>query len=209
MKILLINGSPRKEGSTHEVMKDMHSILQGMGFDTEELWVGKDPVQDCTACNVCRKLKNNRCAMAPDMVNEWLEKAAVADGILVGTPVHFSAPSGSLLSILDRMFYAGLHLMRGKPAATFAVVRRGGSSLALQVLNQYFLYNEMPLASGSYWAMVHGAVPQDVHEDLEGMQTVRNMCRNLGYLVQALAAAKAAGVEEPTNEYGARTNFVR
>lgn len=209
MKILLVNGSPRKNGTTRAALEVVMDILREQGMETDYMWIGNKPVQDCTACGVCRQRKDNRCSMDPDIVNVLLQKAGDADGFVFATPVHFSHPTGSLLSVLDRMFYAGAALLRGKPGCALAVTRRAGATAALQVMNMYFTYNEMPLASGSYWAMAHGRGPEDIAKDLEGLQTIRNLARNLAYLVKGLQAARDAGLEKPENEYGARTHFIR
>lgn len=209
MRILLVNGSPRKNGTTRAALEVVMETLREQGMETDYMWIGNKPVQDCTACGVCRKKKDNRCAMDPDIVNVLLQKAAEADGYVFGTPVHYAHPTGSLLSILDRMFYAGGDLMRGKPGCSLAVTRRAGATASLQVMNMYFTYNEMQLVSGTYWAMVHGREPEDIRQDLEGLQTVQNMARNLAHQVKAARLAEEAGLQKPRNEYGARTHFIR
>lgn len=209
MKILMINGSTRKEGSTRAVLGLMEGILKSQGLDTEILWVGNQPIRDCTGCRTCRRTLDNTCVFDDDFINALIRKCQEADGFVFGTPVYYSSPTGALLSVLDRVYYAAGEVLRGKPGCSLAIARRGGTTLALQVLNQYFLYNEMPLVSGSYWAMVHGAGPEEVMKDQEGIQVVSNMARNLAYTVKALKAAQEAGLEKPRNEYGARTNFIR
>ncbi|MDD3572270.1 MAG: flavodoxin family protein [Eubacteriales bacterium] len=209
MKVLMINGSTRKEGSTRAVLGIMEEILKGQGLGTEIFWVGNQPVRDCTGCRTCRKTRNNTCVFDDDDVNELIGKCQQADGFVFGTPVYYSSPTGALLSVLDRVYYAAGDVLRGKPGCSLAVARRGGTTLALQVLNQYFLYNEMPLVSGSYWAMAHGTSPEEVVRDIEGIQVISNMARNLAYTMKALKAAQETGLEKPRNEYGARTNFIR
>lgn len=209
MKILLLNGSTREKGSTRAALDHMASLLNREGLETEIIWVGNKPVRDCTGCRKCRETRDNTCVFKDDAVNALIAKADEADGFVFGTPVYFSHPSGALLSVLDRMFYAGAAVMRGKPGCSVAIARRGGCSLTLQTLNQYFLFNEMPLAAGSYWAMAHGTGPDQVPQDTEGMQTLANLARNLAYLVKSLDAAGRAGLAKPANEYGARTNFIR
>ncbi len=209
MKVLLINGSTRQQGCTRTLLDLVDGILTDQGLETEIFWVGNKPIRDCTGCQTCRKTRNNTCVFDDDYINELIRKCEAADGFVFGTPVYYSAPSGALLSVLDRVYYAGGNVLRGKPGCSLAVARRGGTSLALQVLNQYFLYNEMPLISGSYWSMVHGVKPEQVLEDIEGIQVISNMARNLAYTLKALKTAVEAGLEKPQNEYGARTNFIR
>ncbi len=209
MKVLMINGSTREKGSTRAVLGLMEGILQAQGIETEVFWVGNKPIRDCTGCKGCRKTRNNTCVFTDDFINGLIGKCQAADGFVFGTPVYYSHPSGALLSVLDRVYYAGGEVLRGKPGCSFAIARRGGTTLALQVVNQYFLYNEMPLVSGSYWAMAHGTGPEEVMRDAEGIQTISNMARNLAHLMQSLQAAREAGVQKPQNEYGARTSFIR
>ena len=209
MKVLMINGSTRKNGSTRAALGIMEELLQAQGLETEIYWVGNQPIRDCTGCRACRKTRDNTCIFKDDDINLLIKKAEAADGFVFGTPVYYSHPTGALLSVLDRVFYAGGDVLRGKPGCSFAIARRGGTTLALQVINQYFLYNEMPLASGSYWAMLHGVGPEEILQDTEGLQTIRNMTRNLAHLMHSLKAAEAAGIKKPQNEYGARTSFIR
>lgn len=209
MKVLLINGSTRKEGSTNALLGLMDGILTAQGLETEIFWVGNQPIRDCTGCRTCRKTRDNTCVFDDDYINDLIQKCREADGFVFGTPVYYSAPSGALLSVLNRVYYAGGEVLRGKPGCSLAVARRGGTTLALQELNQRFLYNEMPLVSGSYWAMAHGTSPEEVMRDAEGIQVISNMARNLAYTMKALRAAQETGLEKPRNEYGARTNFIR
>ena len=209
MKVLMINGSTHKNGSTRYLLGVMSEILQAQGMETEIFWVGNDPIRDCTGCGTCKRTKDDSCVFKDDYINELIGKCREADGFVFGTPVYYSHPSGALLSVLNRVFYSAGNALRGKPGCSFAIARRAGTTLALPVLNQYFLYNEMPLASGSYWAMVHGAKAEDLPKDEEGMQTIRNMTRNLAHLMKSLKIAKENGLEKPANEYGARTNFIR
>lgn len=209
MKVLLINGSTRKNGNTSAVIGEMVGILQAQGLETEVFWVGNGPIRDCTGCGTCKKNKDNACVFKDDYINDLIAKCQEADGFVFGTPVYYSHPSGALLSALNRVYYAAGNVLRGKPGCSFAIARRGGASLALQVLNQYFLYNEMPLVSGSYWAMLHGARPEEVLQDAEGIQTIQNMTRNLIHVMKSLKSARDNGLEKPQNEYGARTNFIR
>ena len=178
MKILLVNGSPHEHGSTYRSLYEAQKVLEDEGAECEILWLGNKAVNDCIGCAACRKL-DCRCVFDEDIVNELIEKASSADGFVFGTPVYYAHPSGRILSILNRVFYAGSKVFRHKPAAVLSVARRAGTTAALDVLSKYITISQMPLVSSSYWCMTHGAKAEDVEEDLEGLQTVRNMARNM------------------------------
>ncbi len=209
MKVLMINGSTRQNGNTNAVLGVIEGILHAEDIDTEVFWVGNEPIRDCTGCGSCKRTLDDSCIFKDDYINELIGKAREADGFVFGSPVYYSHPTGALLSVLNRVYYSASNVLRGKPGCSFIIARRAGTSLALQVLNQYFLYNEMPLVSGSYWAMLHGAKPEEVFQDEEGMQTIRNMSRNLAHVMKSLKIARESGLVKPKNEYGARTSFIR
>ena len=143
------------------------------------------------------------------MVNEWILKAKEADGFIFGSPVYYAHPDGRILSVLDRMFYAGSSCFAYKPGAAVTSARRGGTTASIDVLNKYFTINQMPVISSTYWNMVHGSTPEDVKKDLEGLQTMRNLGRNMAWLLKSIEAGKAAGVKIPVAERNQRTNFIR
>lgn len=206
MKVLLFNGSPRKHGCTYTALSEIAGVLEKQGIDTEILQVGNSPVQDCIGCGGCEE--TGKCVFAGDPVNEWLEKAKTADGFVFGTPVYYAHPSGRLLSVMDRMFYAGGQNFAHKPAAVIASARRAGTTASLDVLAKYLGISEMPVVSSTYWNMVHGNSPEEVRRDLEGMQTMRNIAGNLAWLMKCIEAGKRDGLS-PLTEKTVWTNFIR
>lgn len=207
MKVLLLNGSPKVNGCTYTGLMLMSSELEQAGIATEIIHVGNKPVIGCIACGGCKTKK--RCVFGVDGVNEFLEKAQMADGIVIGTPVHFAGVSGAVKSFLDRTFYANAAIFRGKPAAIMTSVRRGGASATLDTLAKYPAYAEMPLVAGRYWNMIHGNTPEQVMQDEEGMQNLRFVARNMAWMLKCVNAGKAAGIEMPELEQKVWTNFIR
>ncbi len=206
MKVLLINGSPNREGCTYTALTHVAAAIESQGVETEIVWLGNKPLQDCIACASCRK--TGKCVFE-DGINEIVEKAKTADGFIFGTPVYYAHPSGRVLSALDRMFFSGSRHFRGKPGAAICSARRGGTTASLDAINKHFTINEMPVVSSSYWNMVHGGQPSDVLQDAEGLQTMANLGRNMAWLLKCIEAGKAAGIERPQNEYSAWTCFIR
>ena len=208
MKILLINGSSRPNGCTYTALREIADTLESGSAETEILFLGSGPVRDCTACRTCQKTPG-RCVFDDDMVNPIIEKAREADGFVFGTPVYYAHPSGRILSVLDRVFYAGKDAFAHKPGAAVASARRAGTTASVDVLDKYFTIAQMPVVSSTYWNMVHGNTPEEVRQDAEGMQTMRNLARNLLWMVQCIQAGKSAGLQPPQAESEARTNFIR
>ena len=206
MKVLLINGSPRREGCTHTALAEIAAELEKQGIEAQEFWIGPAPAGGCLGCGGCAK--TGRCVQK-DKVNEALELLDGVDGLIVGSPVHYAAASGSVTGFLDRLFYAGGAALRYKPGAAVVSARRAGTTAALDQLNKYFTINQMPIVSSQYWNMVHGNTPDQVRQDGEGMQTMRQLGRNMAWLLRCLAAGKAAGISLPENEEKVRTNFIR
>lgn len=210
MKVLLINGSPRPNGCTARALKEAVRIFEEKNIEYEIFNIGAAPIRDCIGCNKCSAvLKNNTCIFDDDIVNPLIAKAKECDGFVFGTPVYYAHPSGRILSLLDRVFYAGGRVFKHKPAFAIASARRAGTTASIDVLNKYFTISQMPVASSSYWTMVHGNTPEEVEEDKEGLMTVRNAARNLVWLMECIELGKKNGVEPPKNESGIRTNFVR
>lgn len=189
MKILLINGSSRPNGCTYTALREVADTLENGGAETELLFLGSGPIRDCTACRTCQKTPG-RCVFDDDMVNQIIGKAREADGFVFGTPVYYAHPSGRLLSVLDRVFYAGGSAFAHKPGAAVASARRAGTTASVDVLNKYFTIAQMPVVSSTYWNMVHGNTPEEVLQDAEGMQTMRNLARNLLWLVRCIQAGQ-------------------
>ena len=206
MKVLLVNGSPRAAGCTNTALEEVAKTLGEAGIETEIFWLGAKPVQDCVACGKCRELK--KCVF-DDVVNTLIEKAKTADGFVFGSPVYYAHPSGRVQSALDRAFYAGKYSFAGKPGAAIVSARRGGTASSFDVINKYFGISSMPVVSSTYWNMVYGNTPDEVRRDEEGMQTMRNLGRNMAYLLRCIEAGKAAGIEVPAQEGAFKTNFIR
>ncbi len=207
MKVLLFNGSPRANGCTYTALTEIANVLNEQSVRTEILQIGNRPVQDCIACGGCEK--TGRCVFGEDCANEWIGKAAEADGFVFGTPVYYAHPSGRMLSVMDRMFYAGGENFAHKPAAVIASARRAGTTAALDAIGKHLGISQMPVVSSTYWNMVHGNTPEEVKQDLEGMQTMRNIGRNMAWLLKCIQAGKREKIEAPATEHSAWTNFIR
>ena len=206
MKVLLINGSPKANGNTAFALEQMADVFAAQGIETETIHVGNLLIHGCQGCGACYKI--GKCVI-DDIVNETALKLAEADGMVVGSPVYYASPNGTLLSFLDRLFYStGKINKRMKVGASIVCARRGGTTASMDVLNKYFTISEMPLASSTYWNIIHGAKPGDAQQDAEGIRTVRNLAKNMSYMMKAFAAAKDT-VALPEPEPKAFTNFIR
>ena len=208
MKVLLLNGSPHPKGCVYTALMEISNVLKKEDIETELIQMGTQPVRGCIACRKCKE--TGRCVFGEDAANIVLEKMEEADGLIVGSPVYYASANGSLISLLDRVFYAGRkELFAYKPAAFIAAARRAGSTATLDELNKYFSISQMPVVSSTYWNMVHGNCPEEVLQDKEGLQTMRNLARNMAWLLRCLEAGKKSGVARPESEQGSRTNFIR
>ena len=203
MKVLVINGSPHPKGCTDRALREVEETLNACGIETERVNVGTKDVRGCIGCGFCRE--HGRCVFN-DLVNETAPKFAEADGLLVGSPVYYAGANGQLLAFLDRLFYStsGVFTKIMKVGAAVVSSRRAGSTSAFDEINKYFTICSMPVVSSTYWNEVHGFTAEDVEADLEGLQTMRNLGRNMAFLIKAINAAKA---EIPAQEYGKFTNF--
>ncbi len=206
MKVILVNGSPRKNGCTYTALCEVKETLEKNGIDAEIFQVGAKPLIGCTACGGCAG--KGKC-IYEDTVNEFIEKASDADGFVFASPVHYAAASGALTSFLDRAFYAGGAVLRGKPAASVVSCRRGGASAAFDQINKYMTISSMPIVSSQYWNQVHGNTPEEVKRDEEGMQTMRTLAANMAWILKCIDAGKKAGIERPAPEKPIKTNFIR
>jgi len=205
MKVLLLNGSPKADGNTAIALNEMLKIFEAEGVETEVICVGGQVVRGCMSCNACGKL--GRCVI-DDAVNEVAAKFEAADGLVVASPVYYASANGTLISLLDRLFYSSSFDKRMKVGASVAVARRGGCSATFDELNKYFLISGMPVAASQYWNSVHGTAPGDAELDAEGLQTMRTLARNMVFLMKSIALGKAAyGL--PEKERGVSTNFIR
>ncbi len=206
MKVLLINGSPRKESCTFTALTEVANTLNSLDIETQIVSIGKTAIRGCIACNKC--IKTGYCIFKDDPINEWIDIMKECDGLIVGSPVYYAAPNPSLCAALDRMFYFKSDVYTLKPGAAVVSCRRAGSTAALDCLNKFFTIAEMPIVSSQYWNMVHGNSPAEVVEDLEGMQTMRVLGRNMAWLLKCIDAAKGS-VPKPEREERFWTNFVR
>lgn len=207
MNVLLFNGSTRKDGCTYLALSEIAKTLEQEGIGTEILQLGAQPVWDCIGCNHCQS--TGRCVFEEDVVNSWLEKAAEADGYVFGSPVYFAHPSGHLLSVMDRMFMAGGEIFAHKPAAAVVTARRAGTTASLDAIQKHFTDAEMPIVSSTYWNMVFGPAPELVERDQEGLQTMRNLAKNMAWMLRCIAAGKEKGILPPAAEREHWTNFNR
>lgn len=206
MKILVVNGSPHANGCTYTALCEVAAALEAEGIETEIFQVGTKPVSGCLGCGAC--IKTGKCVI-DDVVNEFVEKAKEADGFVFGSPVHYAGASGAITSFMDRAFYGKGSIYANKPAAAIVSCRRGGATAAFEQLNKYFAISNMPIVSSQYWNMVHGNTPDQVRQDLEGMQTMRTLGKNMAWLLKCIQAGKEAGIEPPAREPKVATNFIR
>ncbi len=206
MKVLMISGSPHKAGSSRLALDEMKKVFEAEGVETELIEVGAGPISGCTACGACKK---TGVCVIDDMVNEAIKKLEAADALVVATPVHYASPAGALLAFLDRMFYAGGSKFAHKPAAALACARRAGTTASVDVMNKYFTISQMPVVSSTYWNGLYGVCPEAAAQDAEGLQTARNLARNMAWLIKCIEAGRAAGFPAPTAERGNVTNFIR
>ena len=212
MKILMLNGSWNHDGSTKAGLDEMARTFAEEGMETEIVTIGGKPIADCIACSKCAELK--RCVFENDEVNDFVAKAADADGFVFGTPVYYAHPSGRILSFLDRVFFSSMMgnryaAFRHKPVASIVVARRAGTSASFDVLNKYAGISQMITVGSTYWNEFHALTKDDVPGDPEGLQTLRNLARNMVYLMKCLKAGRDAGINAPANETEVLTNFVR
>jgi multimeric flavodoxin WrbA len=206
MKILVVNGSPHANGCTYTALCEVAAALEAEGMETEMIQVGTKPVSGCLGCGAC--IKTGKCVI-DDEVNEFIEKAKEADGFVFGSPVHYAGASGAITSFMDRAFYGKAAIYADKPAAAIVSCRRGGATAAFEQLNKYFTISNMPIVSSQYWNMVHGNTPEQVRQDLEGLQTMRTLGKNMAWLLKCIEAGKAAGIAKPEREAKVATNFIR
>ena len=205
MKILLINGSPKREGNTFIALSEVAKTLESEGVDTEIIHVGHKDIHGCIACRKCEEL--GKCVF-DDLVNEVSKKFEAADGIVIGSPVYYASPAGTLISFLDRLFYSASFDKSMKVGAAVAVARRGGTTATFDVLNKYFTISNMPVVSSQYWNNVHGRTPGEATQDAEGLQTMRQLARNMAFLVKSIQLGKEKfGL--PEHEEWTPTHFIR
>ena len=211
MKVLLVNGSPHKEGCTYTALTEVAQALEKNGIDTEIFWIGNKPIGGCIACLSC--IKNGKCVF-DDTVNQFVEKAKDADGFVFGTAVHYAGATGNMTSFMDRAFYSAAcsghsNYFMFKPVASIASARRAGTTSTYDQMNKYFGITQMPIISSRYWNMVHGSTPEEVKKDKEGMQVMRILGKNMAFFLKCIEAGKEKGIELPEAEETTYTNFIR
>ncbi|MCF0164709.1 MAG: flavodoxin family protein [Bacteroidales bacterium] len=202
MKVLLINGSPRKEGNTFIALSEVARTLNEFGIETDIEWIGNKAMQGCIACYQCKKL--GHCVFRDDVMLRIEKKVEECDAFVVGSPVYFAGPAGALCSFMDRLFMSHKPYLQYKPAAAVAVCRRGGASATFDRLNKYFTISNMPVVPSQYWNSVHGGAPGEAMQDEEGLQTMRTLARNMAWMLGALKDVARPEAEEPV-----KTNFIR
>lgn len=211
MKVLLINGSPNEKGCTYTALNEVAQTLNQENIETTIFHIGTEPIAPCRDCRACAKLQ--KCVI-DDSVNELLATIKDYDGFVVGSPVHYASASGVISPFLDRLFFAGSRVPSGnpfrlKPATAVVSCRRAGSTATIDQLNKYFLINQMPIISGRYWNMVHGSNPEQVKQDLEGLQNMRIIAKNMAWFLKCKEAGINAGLTLPDAEETIYTNFIR
>jgi len=211
MKVLLFNGSPHKNGCTYTALEEIAKTLKEEGIDSEIYQIGIKSITPCRGCFACAKI--GRCVINDDEVNDFVEKCKDFDGFVFGSPVHYGSACGGITAFLDRAFFVnftgGKKVFEHKPGAAIASARRAGTTATLDQLNKYFAITEMPMISGRYWNMVHGASSDEVKQDEEGMQNMRILARNMAWFLKLKEAGQKAGIELPKQEEIVHTNFIR
>ncbi len=211
MKVIAFNGSPNAAGNTHHALHLVLEQLEAVGIETELVHIGKKAISGCVACGGCAKNQNEKCLLPGDEVNEWIQKMKTADGILLGSPVHYASLAGNFKSFLDRAFYVATSnngLFRHKVGASVVAVRRSGGLPTFEQLNNYLLYSEMVLPTSNYWNVIHGRAPGEVLQDAEGVQIMEVLGKNMAWLLQLIENGKNT-VPEPVYEDKVYTHFVR
>jgi multimeric flavodoxin WrbA len=206
MNVLLINGSPHKNGCTYTALSEVAGQLNKNGIETRIFHIGTEPIRGCIACGKCAE--TGHCTFNDDPVNQCVDLTRSADGLVVGSPVYYASPNGSLRALLDRMFYRKSAAYAYKPAAAVVNCRRGGATTAFESLNRYFAISSMPIVSSQYWNETHGTTPEQVKQDLEGLQTMRTLGNNMAWLIKCIENSKQA-VPYPVKETSIATNFIR
>ena len=207
MKVIIINGSPKANGNTATALHEAEGILQQHGIETEWIHIGHRQIHGCIACNKC--WETSICAFG-DIVNEISSKMREADGLLIGSPVYFASPNGTLMSLLDRLFYSNLHTdWTMKVGASVSIARRGGATATMDVLNKYFLKTNMPVVPSQYWGIAHGTDPGEVTQDLEGMQTMRQLALNMAFLIKSIRLGMEQFGSPKIKEPLVETHYIR
>ncbi len=206
MNVLMINGSPHQAGCTYTALQEIAEQLNKQDIETNIVHIGTKPIPGCIACFAC--METGLCVFQCDPVNKCIDLLKKADGLIVGSPVYYAGPNASLCALLDRMFFLKSNAYAYKPAAAIVNCRRGGASASFDRLNKYFTISNMPIVSSQYWNATHGLTPEEVKQDLEGMQIMRTLGKNMAWLLKCIDLAKAT-IPYPEKEPGQHTNFIR
>lgn len=190
-------------------LQEIEMTLQKQGIETEILQIGSMKIHDCIGCGFCTRNPEHHCVFRDDIVNEWIEKVKEADGFVFGSPVYFAHPTGQLLALMDCLFYAVGKYFRFKPAACIVTARRAGTTSSQDVLNKYLLNACMPIVSSTYWNMVFGNTPDEIEQDTEGLQTMRQVGDNMAWLLKCIVCGKQEGIYVPSIGETIHTNFIR
>ncbi len=211
MKVMLVNGSPHKNGCVNRALDEIEATLESEGIEVGRFWVGTKPIAGCIGCKYCAD-HSGQCVFN-DIVNRFNEIAVDYDGFIFGSPVHYAAATGAITSFMDRSFYSqamgGVNIYPFKPAACVVSARRGGNTSTFDQLNKYFSIVQMPIVTSSYWNMVYGTSPEEVEQDAEGLRTMRVLAHNMAYMLRCIEAADNIGIPRPPIEPPERTNFIR
>lgn len=205
MKVILVNGSPHKNGCTNRALDEVQTQLTKEGIESEIFWIGTK-VQGCTGCFSCMQTGN--CVFS-DILSEFLDKAKDADGFIFGSAVYFGSATGSITAFMDRLFFSSGRYLEYKPVASVVSCRRGGASEAFAQLNMYYTMTNMPVISSQYWNQVHGFTPDEVEQDAEGLQTMRTLGSNMAWILKCIETGKQNGIERPEREAPVLTSFIR
>lgn len=211
MKTLAFNGSPNKKGNTYHALQMVTAELEQQGIETEIIHVGNKAIRGCLACGQCAKKQNEQCVQAEDPVNDWIQLMKGADGILIGSPVHYSAIAGTMKSFLDRAFYVtGVNgsMLRHKVGASVVAVRRSGGLPTFNQLNNFICYSEMLMPTSNYWNVIHGTKPGEAVQDVEGAQIMRTLGRNMAWLMKLVENGKGV-IAPPEKEEKVFMHFIR
>lgn len=206
MKVLLVNGSPHKDGVTNLGLEEIAKALKNNDIESEIFWIGNKAISGCIGCGACFKTK--RCFIN-DKVNEFVEKAEQADGFIFGSAVHYAGPTGFIKSFMDRCFYGKSYAFSYKPAASIVSCRRGGAATAFDDLNKYFTITNMIIVGSQYWNQIHGNTKEEAKEDKEGLQTMRTLANNMSWILKSIECGKKNGIQKPEKEKKISTNFIR
>ncbi|MCQ2237169.1 MAG: flavodoxin family protein [Bacteroidales bacterium] len=206
MKVLLINGSPRKQGNTYTALNEIAKQLNKQGIDSEIVWIGNNPVRGCIACAQCKAKGNKRCVFNDDVANSIIEKMEASDALIIGSPVYYGQPAGPVLALQQRMSYSANALLVNKPAAAVCVCRRGGATAAFQTLQMPFQMLNMPIVTSQYWNVAYGAAEGQAASDIEGMQTMRTLANNMAWMLKKIHGVPT---EAPEREAWTPMGFIR